>query len=82
MTRYGIEAERLSFLEQRGGVPDALDFAKRAYMVYRTNLLLKRKVLNARGMQDKKESYVTHREYRRMFIESCLAFRLYITDHI
>lgn len=81
MMRYGIETERLAFLEQRGGVPDALDFARRAYGVYRTNLLLKRRVLNARGMQDKRESYVTHREYRRAFIESCIAFRRYIRDH-
>lgn len=81
MIRYGIEAERLAFIERRGGVPDALDFARRAYSVYRTNLLLKRRVLNARGMHDKRESYVTHREYRSQFVESCVAFRRYIADH-
>lgn len=78
---YGIESERLAFLEARGGVPDALDFARRAYFVYRANLLLKRRVLDARGMRDKKESHATYREFRRGFVESCLAFRRYIEDH-
>lgn len=81
MNRYGIEAERIAFLEARGGVPDALDFVRRAYWVYRASLLLKRRVLDARGEHDKKESHATYREYRRSFIESCLAFRRYIKDH-
>lgn len=78
---YGCEGQRLLFLVKRDGADGALDFAKRTYAVYRKNLLLKRRVLDARGMQDRKESFVTRREYRRSFIESCVGFRAYIAEN-
>lgn len=73
-----IEAFRITFLEQRDGREAALDFAKRTYLKYRECLLLKRHVLDRRGMRDKKAHHATFPEYRRGFIESCLVFRRFL----
>ena len=72
------EQSRLAFIEQRDGRAGVEDFARRTYSKYRECLLLKRRVLDARGMHDKKVHHATVADYRRGFVESCLVFRRYL----
>lgn len=74
---HRAEVTRLLFIERRDGYLAALEFAKRTYKTYRKCLLLKRRVLDARGMRDKDPHHATFPQYRRGFIESCVAFRRY-----
>lgn len=72
---YGIETERIAFIENRDGKEAALVFVKQTFSVYRKSLYQSRK----RGFQ--KPHHATLPEYRLGFIQSCLAFRKYIREN-
>ncbi|OGA77750.1 MAG: hypothetical protein A3G81_29655 [Betaproteobacteria bacterium RIFCSPLOWO2_12_FULL_65_14] len=72
------EENRLRFIEGRDGKAAAIAFARRTYGQYRECLLLKRRVLDARGQKDRKPHHATFPEYRRGFVESCIVFRRYL----
>jgi len=66
------EIDRLTFLEDRDGYEEALDFAKRTYKSYRKALMCSRK----RGV--KKVHHASIPEFRPFFIGSCVVFRRFI----
>lgn len=78
MSHTELEEQRLAFVGKRDGFGEALDFAFKTYKIYRACLLLKRSVLDRKGMQDKKPHHATFPQYRRGFIESCCVFRKFI----
>lgn len=65
-------SDRLNFIEQRRGKDATLSFAKQTLRIYRKSVLTSRK----RGHE--KPHYASLPEYRKTFIESYLAFKLYI----
>jgi len=72
------EENRLRFIERRDGKAAAIAFVRRTYGQYRECLLLKRRVLDTRGENDRKPHHATLPEYRRGFVESCIVFRAYL----
>jgi hypothetical protein len=65
MQKYEPEASRLLFLRDRGGLGEAIEFAKRTMMIYRRLVLSK----------DRSKAE------RKQFIQSYLAFKHFLRDH-
>jgi hypothetical protein len=72
------ELDRLAFIAKRDGEAAAVDFATRTLAKYRECLLLKRRVLDARGEFDRKPHHATFPDFRRRFVDSCVTFRGFI----
>jgi hypothetical protein len=69
------EEQRLAFIEQRDGVKGTIAFAEQGMQIYRTCVLRSRK----RGFD--RPHHASLPEYRRVFIESYLAFKNYVKTH-
>jgi len=66
------EEQRLKFMKERDGVEGAVAFARQTLKAYRMSLRRSRK----RGFDP--IHHATLPEFRRGFVESCLAFRAYL----
>lgn len=69
------EEKRIAFIEERDGHEAAYAFVVQTYKIYKKALMLSRK----RGCP--RPHFASLPEYRRGFIESCVAFRKYKSQH-
>lgn len=69
------EEKRIAFVEERDGPEAAYAFVVQTYKIYKKALMLSRK----RGCE--RPHFASLPEYRRNFIESCVVFRAYKSQH-